>query len=170
MDVLTPGLENYLEAILRIGLEKEVVRVKDIERLLKVKAPSIVESVKNLADKDLVVYERYGYIKLTEKGTELAKEIYQKHKMLSRFFHQIIGVDLKTATKDACAIEHYLSEKTINHLLKFVEFIETHPEKEPMWLSSFHYYIKYGELPDYCRRKRKEVIKGKINDGKEKNG
>ncbi|MBC7334060.1 MAG: metal-dependent transcriptional regulator [Actinobacteria bacterium] len=169
MDVLTPGLENYLEAILRVGLEKEVVRVKDIEKLLNVKAPSIVESVKSLAERDLVEYERYGYIKLTEKGTRIAREIYRRHKMLAGFFNRIIGVDLETATQDACAIEHYLSKKTLDHLLKFVEFVESHPEREPMWLSSFHYYVKYGELPDYCRKRREEVKKGKINNGKEKN-
>lgn len=159
MSVLTPGLENYLEAIWRISLQKDIVRVKDIKKLLKVKAPSIVESVKNLAEKDLVEYEKYGYIKITEEGMKIAKKIYKKHKMLSKFFHEIIGLDLNTAAEDACKIEHYLSEKTVNYLLKFIEFIETHPEGEPIWLSSFHYYIKHGKLPDYCRKRREEIKK-----------
>jgi len=162
MNVLTPGLENYLEAIWRVSLEKDIVRIRDIKKLLKVKAPSIVESVKNLADRELVIYEKYGYVKLTQEGIKLAKKIYKKHKMLSKFFHNIIGIDLKTAIDDACSIEHYLSDKTVNGLLKFIEFIESCPEGEPLWLSSFHYYVKHGKMPDHCAEKNEEMKRGGI--------
>lgn len=160
ISVLTPVLEDYLEAIWRISQEKDVVRVKDIKKLLKVSSSSIVGSVKNLANKRLVEHERYGYIKLTEKGIEIAKKIYQRHKSLSKFFNEIIGLDLKTATKDACDIEHYLSEKAIDRLLKFIEFIENCPEGEPLWLSSFHYYVKHGKMPNHCLEKQNDLMEG----------
>jgi DtxR family transcriptional regulator, Mn-dependent transcriptional regulator len=160
ISILTPALEDYLKAIWQVSQKKDVVRVKDIKKLLKVSPSSIVESVKNLAQKKIVEHERYGYIKLTERGIEIAKKIQQRHKLLSKFFNEIIGLDLKTAANDACGIEHYLSDKTIDRLIKFIEFIENCPEGEPLWLSSFHYYVKHGKMPDHCLEKDSESRKG----------
>lgn len=152
MDELTPSLEDYLEAILVVSLEEKVVRIKNIVKFLGVKAASVIGAMKTLSDKGLVVHERYGYIELTRKGREIAKEIYKRHKTLSKFFHEILGVDLEIAAKDACKIEHYINKKTLDRIVKFIEFIEACPEGEPLWLSSFHYFIKYGRRPEHCEK------------------
>jgi len=157
MDALTPSLENYLEAILIQNLEKKVARVKDIASLLNVRVASVIGAVKALSEKGLIFHEKYGYIELTQKGIELAKEIYEKHKALSSFFHQILGIDPVAAAEDACKIEHHISKKTMDRLVKFIEFVETCPEGEPLWLSSFHYYAKHGSRPDICNRGGKRM-------------
>jgi len=165
-DILTPALEDYLEAILRISIEKGVVRVKDISKLLKVKPSSAVGSIKTLSEKNLVDHKRYGYIKLTDKGLVRAGKIYEKHKLLAKFFNQIIGLDPKTSATDACSIEHYISKKTMDKLLKFTEFIEKCPEGKPIWLSNFHYYAKHGKMPNHCLEAEKG---GKMEDLKNLN-
>ncbi len=150
MDVLTPSLEDYLEAIWILGLKRRVVRVRDIIKFLNVKSSSVVGALKALSDRDLVVHERYGYVELTQKGVAVAKEIYERHKMLSKFLHEILGVDPKVAAEDACRMEHHISKETLERLTKFIEFIETCPEGEPLWLSSFHYFAKHGVRPEHC--------------------
>jgi DtxR family Mn-dependent transcriptional regulator len=143
-------MENYLEAILVVGTEKKVPRVKDIAKYLGVKTSSVVSAIKVLSEKDLVQQEPYGYIELTQKGILIAKSIYEKHKALYKFFHEILGVNSKIAEKDACEIEHHINQKTFNRILQFIEFVETCPEGEPLWLSSFHYYVKHGKKPEHC--------------------
>jgi len=151
MATLTASMEDYLEAIWVIGLEKKVTRVKDIAKRLDVKTSSVANAVKVLSEKEMVHQEPYGYIELTQKGVLRAKEIYEKHKTLYKFFYDILGVDSKVAEKDACAIEHHIHKETLDRILKFIQLVETCPEGEPLWLSSFHYYVKHGKKPEHCQ-------------------
>jgi DtxR family Mn-dependent transcriptional regulator len=159
MSTLTPNMENYLETIWIIALENKVTRVKDIAKYLDVKTSSVANAIKVLSDNQLVQQEPYGYVELTQKGILMAKEIYERHKTLYKFFHEILGLDPKLAEQDACEIEHHIHRKTLNRILQFIEFVEACPEGEPLWLSSFHYYIKHGEKPGHCEQSE-SVLKG----------
>jgi len=154
-------MEDYLETVWVIGLEKKVARVKDIAKSLGVKTSSVANAIKVLSEKQLVQQEPYGYVELTQKGILMAKEIYERHKTLYKFFHEILGVDPKVAEKDACEIEHHIHPKTLNRVLQFIKFVETCPEGEPLWLSSFHYYVKHGEKPGHCEQSETMLKGGK---------
>jgi DtxR family Mn-dependent transcriptional regulator len=159
MSVLTSSMENYLEVIWVIRAEKRVPRVKDVAKYLGVKTSSVVNAIKVLSEKQLVQQEPYGYIELTQKGILMAKEIYERHKTLYKFFHEILGIEHSLAEKDACEIEHHIHRKTLNRILQFIRFVETCPEGEPLWLSSFHYYVKHGKRPEHCEDSKK-ILKG----------
>ncbi|MFC1726084.1 metal-dependent transcriptional regulator [candidate division KSB1 bacterium] len=139
---LTPSLEDYLESIWIIGLDKKVVRVKDIEKFLDVKTSSVIGALKTLAKKKLIIHERYGYIDLTETGIEKSKEIYKKHKIIAEFLEKILSVDKKTALSDACKIEHHIDQQTLRKLNKFMLFVDSHPDGKPDWLTEFHNSVK----------------------------
>ncbi len=153
MNKLTQSMEDYLEAIHIISLEKKVVRVKDIAKFLSVKTPSVVDALGKLAEKDLVIHERYGYLELTKGGITKAKGVYRKHKELYKFFNEVLGMSPEISAIDACKIEHYISKETLNRMVKFIEFIETCPEEYPEWLKSFNYYVKHGKRPKSCKKK-----------------
>ena len=155
MSVLTQSKEDYLEAILVIGLEKKWVRVSDLADYLGVKMSSVAAGVRFLAEKGLVNHEKYGYIELTREGVRVAKQIYARHKTLYKFLHDFLGLSEPVAWRDACRMEHILDAKTMKRLLKFLEFIETCPEGEPLWLSNFHSFLKTGKRPEPCLRREK---------------
>ena len=135
--ILTSGLEDYVEAIFLLQLEKGVARVKDVAQMLKVTKASVVGALKILQDKGLIVHEKYGYIELTQKGILKAEEIYRKHKNLCSFFTEILKVDLEQAEKDACGIEHHISERTLRSLIALADFLR---EKREL-LIEFHKYL-----------------------------
>jgi DtxR family Mn-dependent transcriptional regulator len=114
------SIEDYLEMIYLLKGEKGNARVGDIALRLGVSMPSVTETIRKLATKNLVSYESYGPVKLTPKGETVAKKVYAKHKLLTKFFI-LIGVDEKTALHDACLAEHVLSKKTIDKLKVFVK-------------------------------------------------
>ena len=153
MELLSPTMEDYLEAIWRLSLKHKVARVKDVAKMLGVRTASVIGALKTLAEKDLIVHEKYGYIELTPQGEEEAQKIYRKHQAIARFFHEVLGVDPETAASDACRFEHYISKETLDRMTKFVEFIETCPEGEPLWLHSFYHFYKYGVRPAVCKKK-----------------
>lgn len=152
MNDLTQSSEDYLEAILVIGLSRKVVRIKDLAKYLKVKMSSVVSAVKHLAQKNLVRHEHYGYVELTEEGEVLAEAIYKRHKTLFKFLHNFLRIDSSIAENDACQIEHYIAPETMSRLLKFIEFVETCPEGQPRWLSSFYHFAKTGKRPKSCNK------------------
>jgi len=155
MSVLTQSKEDYLEAILVISLEKKWVRVSDLADYLGVKMSSVAAGIRFLAENGLVNHEKYGYIELTREGARVAKQVYARHKTLYKFLHDFLGLSEPVAWRDACRMEHVLDAKTMKRLLKFLEFIETCPEGEPLWLSNFHSFLKTGKRPEPCLRREK---------------
>ena len=155
MSVLTQSKEDYLEAILVISLEKKWVRVSDLADYLGVKMSSVAAGIRFLAENGLVNHEKYGYIELTREGVRVAKQVYARHKTLYKFLHDFLGLSEPVAWRDACRMEHVLDAKTMKRLLKFLEFIETCPEGEPLWLSNFHSFLKTGKRPVPLLRREK---------------
>lgn len=139
---LTPSLEDYLESILIISFKEKVVRVRDIAKLLDVKSSSVIGALKILGDKGLVVHEKYGYIELTKQGVVAAEEVYKKHKILLKFFHKILDIDLETSLRDACVFEHSINEKTLERIKKLVEFLENSPGGISGWFSKFQHFLE----------------------------
>jgi DtxR family Mn-dependent transcriptional regulator len=113
--------EDYLEAVLVLGQEKRVVRVKDVADNLHVSRPSVVAALAKLERQGLVRHERYGAVELTEAGARLAKSVDERHRLLFSFLHETLGLPVTRASDDACALEHALSAETTARLLRFVE-------------------------------------------------
>ena len=59
--------------------------------------------------------EKDGRLILLEPGLEIARRIYERHQVLTRFFLQL-GVDEETAARDACKVEHDLSDITFERI------------------------------------------------------
>jgi DtxR family Mn-dependent transcriptional regulator len=146
-------MEDYLEAIAKLGEGKKVVKVKQLSQMLGVKMPSVTSALKKLSEQELVEHERYGYIKLTPEGDKVARDVIYRHEALTLFFAQALGIDQETAEEDACKIEHVISPLSMERLAKFVEFIEACPLGGANFPSRYEYYLKHGELPQSCSNK-----------------
>ncbi|MCR4808094.1 MAG: metal-dependent transcriptional regulator [Lachnospiraceae bacterium] len=114
--------EMYLETIYVLSLESSEVRAIDVGEYMGFSKPSVSRALGLLKDEGLLKKDDNGYIKLTEAGNILAKRIYERHTVLSKLFMGL-GVDEKTATEDACRIEHYISDTTFDaikaHMIKY---------------------------------------------------
>ena len=149
----TASMEDYLEAIAKLGEGKKVVKVKQLSQMLGVKMPSVTSALKKLSEQELVEHERYGHIKLTPEGDELARDVICRHEALTRFFAQALGIDRETAGEDACKIEHVISPLSMERLAKFVEFIEACPLGGASFPARYEYYLEHGKLPQDCSRR-----------------
>jgi DtxR family Mn-dependent transcriptional regulator len=142
MEQLSQSMEDYLEAILFLKEKKKVVRVKDLVKRLGVRSASVIGALKRLEEKGLVEHEHYGYIELTPQGERMALKVFEKHQTLFKFLVEILGVDEETAEKDACLIEHQISDETYEKIIKFIHFIDTCPEQITMWRQTLRDYMK----------------------------
>ena len=105
--------EMYLETIMILSKQYYTVRAIDIVRYMGFSKASVSRALARLREDDLITTDSFGHISCTEKGIEVAENIYKKRLMLKDFF-VLIGVDEETAAADACKIEHVISDKTVD--------------------------------------------------------
>ena len=114
--------QMYLETIYILSRKSKEVRAIDIGEYMGYSKPSVSRALNVLNNKGLIKKDKDGFISLTKEGENIAKKIYERHTVLSQLFIEL-GVDKKTATDDACRVEHYISDKTFNamkrHLAKY---------------------------------------------------
>ena len=112
--------ENYLETILMLSKKLPVVRSVDIANELGFKKSSVSVAMKNLRENGYITVTDAGFIYLAESGKEIAERIYERHEFLSAWL-QRLGVDAKTATDDACRMEHDMSAESFAAIKKYVQ-------------------------------------------------
>ncbi len=134
---LSSALEDYLETIFVLVRDNKFARVKDIASARGVRSASVSPAMKRLSELGLIKYVRREYIDLTEEGEAVARRIYARHRVLIRFFCDVLGVPKETAQEDACSMEHSLSDVSMDHLVRYFEFLEACPEGNGM-LERFH--------------------------------
>jgi len=85
-------------------------------------------------------------VELTDFGFEKAKKLYDRHKKVYNFLHNILGLNDSISEKDTHKIEHGLSIETVTLLTKFTNFIENSPAntKEILY-ENFRHFIKTGK-------------------------
>lgn len=111
--MINESAENYLETILVLSKQLPVVRSIDISNELGYKKSSVSIAMKNLRMKNHVTVNQAGFIYLTESGKEIAEMIYERHQLLSSWLIRL-GVNEKTASEDACKIEHVISKESFD--------------------------------------------------------
>ena len=107
--------ENYLETILSLHETQGLVRSIDIANHLHFSKPSVSVAMKKLRESGYIEMDKEGFISLLPAGEEIARRIYERHKLLTRFFIHL-GVSPDVAAADACKIEHDLSEETFQKI------------------------------------------------------
>lgn len=111
--------ENYLEAILMLKNIKGNVRSIDIVNELKYSKPSVSVAMKNLRENGYIEMNKNGFIFLMPPGQEIAEKMYERHLMISEWLKSL-GVSADVAVKDACRMEHVISEETFEAMKKVI--------------------------------------------------
>ena len=112
--------EMYLETVYVLSQQRPIVRGIDISEYMGYTKPSVSRALGLLRQEGLLKKDEYGGVVLTEKGSEIARNIYERHTILSQLLMNL-GVDEKTATDDACRLEHYISDKSFNAIKAHME-------------------------------------------------
>ena len=121
----TTSGEDYLEAILVIQMRKGAVRSVDVARHLDVSKPSVSHAVATLKSGGFLTMDEDYFLHLTDIGREVAEQIYERH----RFFTERLiaaGVDPGTAERDACRIEHVISQESFEKIRAHVREMNEH--------------------------------------------
>lgn len=115
--------EMYLETILRLTKTRTAVRAIDVGEEMGYSKPSVSRAIGLLKKGNYVIVDENGYISLTDSGRSVAEKIFERHTLLSGFLIAL-GVDAETASKDACRLEHAISDTSFEAVKRFVEKLD----------------------------------------------
>jgi len=120
-------LEDYLEAIYNLNVEKGYVSAADISEKLGVKPPTVSSMVKNLARKGYLEHEKYRGMRLTPSGEKVAKSVIKRHQVISELL-SMLGIDDQTAYIDTEGIEHHVHPSTLRRFERLADYLRDNPQ------------------------------------------
>ena len=112
--------EDYLETIYLLTSRMPFVRSVDIANELGYTKASVSRAMRILREEGFVTVAEDGEVKLTKNGKKRAISVYERHTLITDFFSEYLGVNPVTAEKDACRIEHVISEETYLRLRTYM--------------------------------------------------
>ncbi|MDO5335486.1 MAG: metal-dependent transcriptional regulator [Coriobacteriia bacterium] len=114
--------EEYLEAIVMLGgTTEQPVRSVDVANKLGVSKASVSKAISSLREAGMLNQPYYGDITLTESGFEYGSALLKREQMLERFLVEKIGLSEEEAEKEACHIEHCISDEAFEKWLAFLK-------------------------------------------------
>jgi len=155
---LTPTLEDYLRAIYRIERKQKAARPKDISRAQDVASSTVTAALQSLAEREMVNYEPYELITLTEKGRKEAERLTIRHHIVRNFLVEILGLEPQQAKTTTCDMEHAVSRQALERFVCFLAFIQRHTAARVNWLDAFRRFIQEGVDGQTCKQCVKEYM------------
>lgn len=120
MNKVSMSHEDYLEAIVMLGGTPLVpVRSVDVASKMGVSKASVSKAVSSLKAVGMLDQPFYGDITLTEEGYEYGRSVLRRHDMLTSFLTKKIGLDPDIAEKEACQMEHAISDESFDKWLAY---------------------------------------------------
>jgi Mn-dependent DtxR family transcriptional regulator len=122
---ITHSAAHYLLAVAACEKDGLSPRAVDVARELDVSRAAVSLQLKTLRDQGMVNVGADHRVRLTRLGTDLVARIASKREAVKVFLHDVLGVDEAAAERDACKIEHLLSEESGAALVRFIAFLRS---------------------------------------------
>ncbi|MBQ6817570.1 MAG: metal-dependent transcriptional regulator [Bacilli bacterium] len=116
---LYESAQDYLERILVLTKQNNEVRSIDLANDMGYTKQSISRAIKKLKNDGLINVDQNGFLSLTEKGLNISSKIYERHLIISKFLMSL-GVSEEIAKKDACKMEHDISDEAFEAFKKYL--------------------------------------------------
>ncbi len=130
---ITTAEENYLKAIFKIAeKEDKAVLTTSIAAAMNTAAASVTDMLKRLAEKQLIKYEKYRGVELTEDGNRLATTLIRKHRLWEVFLVEKLGFAWDEVHDLAEQLEHVQGEPLIDRLDNFLGHPRFDPHGDPI--------------------------------------
>lgn len=146
--------ENYLKAIYRLSLNGDnKITPTAIAEEISVNAASVVDMIKKLTEKELIIYDKVKGAKLTDRGSKTALAIIRSHRLWEVFLIEKLGYSWDVVHEIAEQLEHIKHPELADRLDKFLEYPDYDPHGDPIPKSN-------GEMPKIVKTLLSEIEVG----------
>ena len=129
---LTSHVQEYLEAIYRLGGQDTPVPIAALAKRLEISVVSANEMVRRLQEQDLLRYTPYHGVLLQQDGLCEALAILRRHRLWERFLTDKLGFSWDAVHEEACRLEHAASDQVTERLAEWLGDPEECPHGHPV--------------------------------------
>lgn len=130
---ITQAEENHLKAIFKIAEKEDKPALTNaIAAVMHTTAASVTDMLKRLADKNLIVYEKYRGVQLTGEGNRIATALIRKHRLWEVFLTEKLGFAWDEVHDIAEQLEHVQGDHLVNRLDTFLGHPKFDPHGDPI--------------------------------------
>jgi DtxR family Mn-dependent transcriptional regulator len=160
---MSASTEEYLEALYNLTQDGRVAGTSDISKKLNISPASVTEMLKKLAEENLVNYSPYKGVTLTPSGYKIAEKMTRKHRLLEYFLHNVLDIDNKKVHKEACAMEHSLSDEAERALCRTLKAPDKCPDDEQVIPACNLEFQTCDQCQKWSGKDLSEIAKRKAN-------
>ncbi|MBI1370411.1 MAG: metal-dependent transcriptional regulator [Planctomycetes bacterium] len=133
-DTNTPSIavEDYLKHIWKIVSQGDRATTKALADRMGLGNGTVTGMLKHLAARDLVKYEPYRGVELSEQGERLALRVIRRHRLIELFLVQTLGLGWDEVDEDAERLEHAFSDELIERIDAFLGYPQVDPHGAPI--------------------------------------
>ncbi len=122
---LSHSVAHYLTTIHDLHKERGYARVSDVARALDLTKGAVSIQLKHIKEKGFITEDDNRFLRLTDSGKAIARDVIENRALLIRFLTEVLGVAARQAEEDACKVEHLLSHETGNQILGLLGFLDS---------------------------------------------
>lgn len=127
------AIENFVKAIYNNNShDARNTKPGNIAKKLGVSSAAATDMAKKLAAKDLLHYEKYQELQLTEKGKKMALNIVRKHRLWEAFLFKMFDMSLHDIHKEAELLEHQTSDLLAEKISEYLGHPKFDPHGDPI--------------------------------------
>ena len=125
---MSVATENFVKAIYKNDKrDGNDTKPGNIAKKLGISNAAATDMAKKLASKDLLHYQKYQALQLTEKGTKMALNVIRKHRLWEALLFKMFDMSLHEIHREAELLEH----ETSNFLADKISEYLGHPKFDP---------------------------------------
>jgi DtxR family Mn-dependent transcriptional regulator len=147
---LTPSHEHYLRAIWEVRSRHGYARLTDVARELGVSHPTLSVGLQPLERQRLIAHDENRFLVLTERGERVAREVHHRYRVLQVFLVDFLGIERAKAEREACLLEHHVSEETTDRLLDVLKLMQVDPALRRTLLGRLAAFHRECQTKDSC--------------------
>lgn len=133
MENLSYTEENYLKAIYKISeREEKPVSTNAVSQEMQTTAASVTDMLQRLSQKELIHYEKYRGVTLTDSGERVAKDLLRKHRLWEVFLVEKLAFSWDEVHDLAEQLEHIHSQQLVDRLDQFLGNPKFDPHGDPI--------------------------------------
>ena len=130
---MSVAIENFVKAIYNNEIQDHHdTKPGNIAKKLGISNAAATDMAKKLATKELLHYEKYQALQLTNKGTKMAINVVRKHRLWEALLFKMFDMSLHEIHREAELLEHETSDFLANKISDYLGNPKFDPHGDPI--------------------------------------
>ncbi|HJZ39973.1 MAG TPA: metal-dependent transcriptional regulator [Bacteroidales bacterium] len=130
---MSASIENFVKVVYQFEQNRALdTRPGTIAKALGITSAAATDMSRKLSGRNLLHYEKYHKLRLTEDGKMMALHVIRKHRLWEAFLFEIFNLNLHEIHREAELLEHQTSDFLTDKISAFLGYPEFDPHGEPI--------------------------------------